>query len=307
MQLVDPNTLELCHSKSRLRHRFREHSLLDSMIESGVLSPLVGVSLPNGENVLLDGFKRHRIAKVIGMTSVPFESLADTELGGIVEFLRRNTISSINILEQSAFIEYLSVTYEMSVGQIAQALAKSKAWVSLRRTLLSEISETVRRRVFADQFPVYAYMYFLRPFMRLNEVTSAQVDTFVEAVSCKGLSTREIERLAYGYFRGPDEFKNHIDRGEIAWALRRSQGVFSGSAPSCSATEIMVLQQLERLDRDIAKVRSDLMNDKLNSNAFFAQAELLIERLLGCQPAFFKSLRDFHDRPRDTQSSLLAP
>jgi hypothetical protein len=56
--------------------------------------------------------------------------------------------------------------YVLSAADIAAALSRSKAWVSVRLGLLAQMSEPVRRQLFAGAFPVYGYMYTLRPFMR---------------------------------------------------------------------------------------------------------------------------------------------
>ena len=54
----------------------------------------------------------------------------------------------------------------------------------------------------SGQFPVRAYMYNLRTFTRVKKVPGKEIDTFVQAVAGKSLSTRDIETLAYGYFHG---------------------------------------------------------------------------------------------------------
>jgi hypothetical protein len=43
-------------------------------------------------------------------------------------------------------------------------------------------------------------MYTLRQFMRMNGVSGQDVEQFVAAVSDEGLSVRQIEQLAHGYF-----------------------------------------------------------------------------------------------------------
>ena len=69
----------------------------------------------------------------------------------------------------------------MSVAEIAEQLSRSKAWVSLRLGLVGQLSPTVREALFAGAFPVYSYLYSLRPFRRLNP--PADIDQFVTALS----------------------------------------------------------------------------------------------------------------------------
>ena len=47
-------------------------------------------------------------------------------------------------------------------------LSRSKAWVSMRRNLLTEMSDAIGQILFRGAFPVYSYMVTLRPFMRMN-------------------------------------------------------------------------------------------------------------------------------------------
>ena len=93
--------------------------------------------------------------------------------------------------------------------------------MSMRLGLIAEMSATIRAKLFSGAFPVYSYMYTLRRFMRMNGVTGEEVDQFVTAVSGKGLSVRDIEQLAHGYFRGPDSFRQEILKGNLALPLKR--------------------------------------------------------------------------------------
>ena len=111
----------------------------------------------------------------------------------------------------------------MSVAEIAQQLARSKAWVSLRLGLMAQLSPTVREVLFAGAFPVYSYLYSLRPFRRLNP--AADVDQFVRALGGKKLSVREIEGLAHGFFRGPESFRQEVLRGNLCLPLQQIQAV----------------------------------------------------------------------------------
>jgi hypothetical protein len=74
-------------------------------------------------------------------------------------------------------------------------------------------------------FLVYAWMYQVRPFMRMNEVTQEQIEQFVGAVGGKGLSVRDIELLGKGYFRGPESFRQEVLKGNLALPVQRMKQV----------------------------------------------------------------------------------
>ena len=46
----------------------------------------------------------------------------------------------------------------MSLADVAEMLSRSKAWVSMRRGLLEEMSQAVQEILFRGAFPVYSYM-----------------------------------------------------------------------------------------------------------------------------------------------------
>ena len=72
--------------------------------------------------------------------------------------------------EQARFLVDLLSIHGMSVAEVAQTLSRSKGWISMRRGLLEEMGPAVQQVLFRGAFPVYSYMYTLRPFMRMNEV-----------------------------------------------------------------------------------------------------------------------------------------
>ena len=61
----------------------------------------------------------------------------------------------------------------------------------------------------------------LRRFIRINTIKKSEIDEFVRSVSGKRLSIRDIDLLANGYFKGPDEFRAQIKTGNLFWGLER--------------------------------------------------------------------------------------
>ena len=122
---------------------------------------------------LLDGFKRCRSAKKLGIDCVPYVSLGEEEATGILNLMRASTGKGLNILEQARFVVDLISIHGMSMAEVAQTLSRSKGWVSMRRRLLDEMSPAIREILFRGAFPVYSYMYTLRPFMRMNARAAA--------------------------------------------------------------------------------------------------------------------------------------
>jgi len=214
---------------------------------------------------------------------------------GIMALLRVSNNKALSIMEQAAFIEELKQSHNMSVADIAEALSRSKSWVSMRLGLMREMSERVRKKLLAGAFPVYPYMYTLRQFMRMNGVKKSEIEQFVVAVSGKGLSVRDIEQLAHGYFRGPDSFAEQIRSGNIALPLEQMRQI-PQSADGCSEFERVLLKDLELASKYMQRVMGKSTDRRLMSRPFHAQAHLLSAGLLSRAGAFIQTMRQLHDR-----------
>lgn len=292
---VELSSLDLRYEGFRLQAAPLEERLLASIAARGIQEPLEGVEVQQ-RPVLLNGFKRYRCARQLRLATVPYSSLGGDEAAAILDLLKLSNNRSLSILEQAAFIDELKNGRGMKVADIAAALSRSKAWVSVRLGLLAQMSEGVRRQLFAGAFPVYAYMYVLRPFMRLNGESAQAVEQFVTAVSGQGLSVREIEQLAHGFFRGPESFRAEIRKGNLALPLERMRRT-PANPEACSEFERVLLGDLEILQKYMQRVMGKSQEqNKLTSRGFHAQCHLLTAGILSRARAFFHTLRQLHDR-----------
>jgi hypothetical protein len=294
MTEIEISSLDGRYEGHRLRDRAAEERLLAAIAERGIVEPLEGVE--DGErHVLLNGFKRWRCARKLGLAGVPYLSLGEDAAAGIVALLRASNDRALGLLEQAGFVDELKRQHALSVAEIATALSRSKAWVSLRLGLVAELPPLVRQKLFAGDFPVYAYMYSVRPFMRLNGVGRDEVERFVAALSGKRLSVREIEYLARGYFRGPEALREQIRSGNVALPLEQ---VKRAAQPAGGGTlfEQAMLRDLELAQKYLQRVSAKSRDPRLASAAFRAQAQLLVAGLLSRAPVFLESVRELHDR-----------
>lgn len=288
---VELTSLDLRYEGCRLKQTAIEERLLGSIAERGIEKALEGV----GEGrILLNGFKRCRCARKLRLGRVPYVSLGGDETAGIVHLLQASGERALSLLEQAAFIDELRNARSLSVAQIALELSRSKAWVSLRLGLFSQMSATVRERLFTGAFPVRAYLYTLRPFTRVNAGLKA-VERFVVAVSGQGLSAREIEVLAKGYFHGGEVLREEIANGNVAFALARMKEA-APVANGCSEFERAMLRDLEMANRSLVRVRSKSEDARLSSGPFQAEAHLLTGGILKCWEGFLSAVRRLHDR-----------
>lgn len=291
---VELLALDLRYENYRMRNPGLEARVLASIAERGIEEPLEGVDTKEG-SLLLNGFKRYRCARKLRMGMVPYLSLGADEALGIMGLLRTANNRTLSILEQARFIDDLKMLYRMSVAEIAQELSRSKAWVSMRLGLIGEMSDPVREKLFSGAFPVYSYMYTIRQFMRMNGVTQEDIGEFVAAVSGKKLSVRQIEQLAYGYFRGPESFREEIRKGHIALPLKMMKQV-PEDQQGCSDFERGFLRDLEVLQQYLQRVMGKSESPQLKAQSFFALAHLLTAGILSKQNALCESMSKLHDR-----------
>lgn len=291
---VELSTLNLRYEGYRLRDDAREARLLASMAERGIEEPLEGVDTPN-DRFLLDGFKRRRCAEKLGLHCVPYVSLGEEEASGIITLMRAAPDKSLQILEQARFVVELLTMHGMSVADVAESLSRSKGWVCMRRNLMKQMSDATQRLLFRGAFPVYSYMYTLRPFMRMNSVTNGDPDKFIELVAGKRLSVRDIELLADGYFRGPDSLRAAITEGKLNWSLDQMKNV-PDDPDGCSDFERVLLKELQSLGKSMQRVVLKCRDPRLASRPFYAQANLLTAGLLSNLDTFKERMKAFHDR-----------
>lgn len=218
--------IDIRYESFRLPNSSQEKNLLESISERGIDMPLYGVK-ENKIFILLDGFKRLRAAKKLGINIVPIKELGTSEQNGIIELLRMANAKSLHILEQVKLVNELHTVHHMTVRSIALKLEKSSAWVSVRIGIEDELGKKVWDAVFAGKFPATNAIYTLRQFRRLNKESKKNIDEFVDAVSGKKLVHRDIELLANSWFNGNEEMRKQIKDGEIGWTIENIKKINS--------------------------------------------------------------------------------
>jgi hypothetical protein len=154
---VELSCLDLRYEGHRMKNPALEGRLLTSIIQRGMEEPLEGVD-QEGSHVLLNGFKRYRCARKLRMQIVPYVSLGEDEVAGILNLLRTAHHKALGILEQAGFLDELKQRRGLSVAQIASELSVSKSWVTMRLGLIGQMSPKVRQKLFSGAFPAYPYM-----------------------------------------------------------------------------------------------------------------------------------------------------
>jgi len=302
---VEICTIDLRYESYRMKSKGTEKALLASIVEHGIRDPLQGADT-NGSHVLLDGFKRYRCAKHLGIAVVPYLSLGEDQPLAIITLLRISNAKSLSILEQARLIDELKTEYAMGTREIAELLERSSSWVSVRTGIIGEMSSAVMDRIFAGQFPTYSYLYTLRQFMRINRVAQEDIEEFVKAVSGKHLSTRDIDLLAHGYFKGSEDFRQQLRSGNISWSLSRLKQT-SAQSSSCTEGEKRMLRDLEIVQKYMQRAIVGSKDPRLKTNSFYSQANLLAGAIVRHMETFSTAMREFYDRSGQAEGHLVSP
>ena len=295
---VEISSIDLRYQHCRLSHGGSEQRLLSSLAEEGIREALLGV-LGDGRPVLLDGFKRLRCARKLKINQVPFRSLGTDEAAAIIALMRLANARSLSFVEQAYLIDELRRVHKLTGAEIARRLERSTAWVSVRQGLVTELTPLIGEKIMSGAFPMHAYLQSVRPVTRVNKIQVSEVEDFVRATAGKGLSVRDLDILAKGYFRGGEDFRRQVERGDLGWCLEALRETADGGAVAASTEqERKILISLEIVQRNIRRLPAALSAANRPAPAFLAEAHLLCGGTLRSIQSFTVAIKDFYDRTR---------
>jgi len=272
-----------------------EDRLFCALERGEVLDPLL-VAMENETPLLIDGFKRLRCLKKLKWSMVPCITIATSTTDGILEWLKLTGGKQASLYEVAGFVQELHKVHGMSPSAIADHLRRSKAWVCMRLQFLRSVPLSVRKALEKGEFPLHAWMYSVRPFMRVNGETRALAEEFVALAKKQRSTLREIDLLAHEWFQGGEEIRASIRRGNGAYLLAHLQAPVS-SGEAMSSEEQQLFKHLMSLQDLIRKILHEARScEKPRSKTFKAQAGVACKTLLGGWPALKQSLEKLHDQ-----------
>jgi len=299
---VELSHLDIRYERLRLKDKGRENTLQSSILEQGILEPLCVITLGDAEHILLDGYKRYRCAVRLRLSNVPVMTWEHDAAVGILKLLRSSCGQRLTAVEEAGLVNELHEAHQLSMVEIARRLERSVSWVSLRLGLMQEMGDDVRERIFSGEFPVRSYMYSLRHFTRVKSgVPKETVSAFVGCVAGKGLSGRDIDRLARAYFKGDAVMRSQIEGGRLDWTLRQLKEIDAkqeNPRPNLNELESRVLSQLEVVCSYATRLRYGLKDTRLSSHDFFVYGSEVAQKVLKTWDGFHHTLREFYDSAR---------
>jgi ParB/RepB/Spo0J family partition protein len=301
---VDISMINLKNENLKLRNKKAEKDLLSLISENGIQEPLLGFYVDDFF-VLVDGFKRLRCCKKLHILTIPYQEISNDEESSFIKILKISNSKSLHILEQAKLLQKLKNEYHMTATAIAASLGKSIPWVTTRLILLKEMSSLEEDKIFKGTFPVWSSMGVLHNFKRSKIASNDEVDEFIKAVSGKGLSVKDIDLLANGYFKGGDELKSQIKNGNLSWSINKlkdysNQEDGQETLVKFNDDEKRLLKDLEIASKYIGRLIFKLPQIKKNKH-LLSTAGILTEGILDKLDRFQLTLKTFIEEVKNDQ------
>lgn len=142
--------IDLRFSKWRLHNSEDFKRLQDSIdAEGGIRDPvLVSTAVEPGKFVLVDGFKRLRVAREKGLTHLWVRTAQLDEVQAKAVMLQCNQLrEGLSKLEEAWLVHSLCRDHALMQTQVAELLKRDKPWVCRRLKLVRDLDESVQEDV----------------------------------------------------------------------------------------------------------------------------------------------------------------
>lgn len=186
----------------RIRDAARQSRLLESVTAHGQQVPVIVVrdEEPTDRYVLIDGYLRVAVLEQLCSDEVEASVWQMPEgralaLGHRLDNARRRTA-----LEEGWLLSTLERDHDMSLGELAILLARSRSWVSRRLGLVTALPTSAQDAVRVGRMSAQAAQRYLLPLARAN---GAQCEALVANLGTERLSVRLMRTLYVGW-RGSD-------------------------------------------------------------------------------------------------------
>lgn len=173
----------------RITHPAAERAMLSSLQKYGQLSPLVVCRFAAGEQELLDGFKRLRAARQLGLKELSVRSLVMSLRAGKAAMLQLNRVGrAISGMEEALVVHSLSHEDGLTQVEIALLLGHHKSWVCRRLMLIERLSDEVQQIIRLGLLPPSLGVELAR-LQRCNQ------EGLLATIRKQGLSWRETRQV----------------------------------------------------------------------------------------------------------------
>jgi ParB family chromosome partitioning protein len=196
---LDLHQLELRYEGLRRRSARKERAVLASLSEIGQQTPVVVLEVEEQRVVLLDGYKRVRALKRLGLDTVLATRWELPEPEALLLERLMRTAEAESPLEQGWLLKELSERFGLSATELARRFDKSISWVSRRQALVSQLPESIQEQVRQGRLVAHAAMKHLVPLARAHR---REAERLAQVFGARQFSSREVGTLCTAWRAG---------------------------------------------------------------------------------------------------------
>lgn len=208
----------------RITHPAAERAMLFSMQKYGQLSPVIVCLFAGGEQELLDGFKRLRAARQLGMKALSVRSMELSLRASKAAMLQLNRVGrAISSMEEALVVHSLSHEDGLSQVEIALLLSRHKSWVCRRIMLIERLSDEVQHSIKLGLLPASLGVELAR-LQRCNQ------EEVLATIRQHGLTWRETRQVVSALLNTPKHEHEPILRAPRMTILAPAEDVLISPA-----------------------------------------------------------------------------
>lgn len=192
-----------------------ERAMLESMRKYGQITAVLTCRIVPGEHELLDGFKRLRAARLMGLSRLVVRPLDVSLRACKAAMLQLNRVGkAISGMEEALIVHSLHHEDGLTQVEIGALTGRHKSWVSRRLSLIERLSDEVQESIKLGLLPA-SFGAEMAKLQRSNQ------DLLLESIRKHRLSWRETRKVVIALQNSP--------AWEQAGILRDPRRVVSGS------------------------------------------------------------------------------
>jgi ParB family transcriptional regulator, chromosome partitioning protein len=268
--------LDLRYEALRIVDTAAEARLSASIEAYGQREPVLVVrASPEQPAILIDGFRRMRVARRLGHELITIATLPMDETQALLFCHRIAASHRSSALEQAWLVRELYDGHRMTLLAIAEAMARTVSWVSRRIALVQQLPDPVQQHIRSGAICAHAAMRSLVPLARANSVHCEQL---AAAAAREHWTTRQLDRIYAAWRSASAEGRDAIAQ-DPRLALRSIDAIRTPdrirSVPEARLTEALVgvsrachrVRQtlLEFVSRDLHRVSMDVLEQGYRS------------------------------------------
>lgn len=176
-------------STLRIVNPAADSAILRSMKRYGQIMPVVVSEMAGNDYQLLDGFKRLRGARALGMKSLKSKIMRLNIRAGKAALVQLNWVrKSINSMEEALVVHSLFHEDSLSQVEIAILLGRHKSWVCRRIALIDRLCDEGRNQIKLGLLPISMSR-------ELVKLPRGNQEALLESIGRHHLSCRETSKI----------------------------------------------------------------------------------------------------------------